>query len=545
MIWVDSICINQDRHNPQAKQERDIQIALMGEIYTKAMQVNAYLGPGNSSSDAAALIIRRLTAAIGKVVVARSIGIREREALEHYDRVAEEALATSPEFPFGKLQGLFCLPWFRRVWVFQEVVLAKKVVFYCGEHLVRFENIAAAADFTLIPYSKLDAPALYWSNFLGAHRSMALSVQRRDRGENPGVDLLQFLAITSMLEATEPQDHVNGLYACAKRVGVDMPAPDHTKSVAQVFTDTAIACLRQSGTLQLLTQVEGAGSAEFDLPSWVPNLTGHMGKWNSASPPKISRPLQWDDMGSKKQVEWVFLPETKQLKVLGRRLDRVVAVSEPWMADASTTLLGNAALPSGQIISSLLDCFASWVEIAQQRIRERNQNAISANDMLAVTDLARLFTNGRKATAGPNDLFSDHRPPSQLVKYLSLLAVHSWASDADVRSNLIHPDDDPSTWMHLGDITLSQPMSQVLHYLVPWTWRSVFRTTSKAYLGLCGYSVKPGDELVILRGMTVPCLVRPCAQGHNYVSAAYVDGFVESEFWDAGSDADNEWFHLT
>lgn len=454
-------------------------------------------------------------------------------------------VATSSEFPFGKLQGLFCLPWFRRVWVFQEVVLARKVVFYCGEHLIRFENLAAAADFTLIPYSKLDAPALYWSNFLGAHRSMALSVQRRDQGKDPEVDLLQFLAITSMLEATKPQDHINGLYACAKRVSVEMPAPDHTKLVAQVFTDTAVACLRQSGTLQLLTQAEGGGPSEFDLPSWVPNFAGGMGKWNAKSPPKISRPLQWNDTEPKTQAEWVLLPEIKQLKVLGRRLDQVVAVSEPWKADASTTLLGNAALPSGQIISSLVDCFASWVVIAQQRIGVPNQNATSINDMPAVLDLARLFTNGRKAAAGRNDVFSDHQPPPQFAKYLSLLAVYAWTSDADIRSNLIHPDDDPSTWTQLGNITLSQPMSQTIHYLAPWIWKKVFLTRDRAFLGLCSYSVEPKDELVILRGMTVPCLVRPCSQGYKFVSAAYVDGFVESAFWDSGSDADNEWFLLT
>lgn len=437
------------------------------------------------------------------------------------------------------------MPWFRRVWVFQEVVLARKVVFYCGEHLIRFENLAIAADFTIIPYSKLDAPALYWSNFLGAHRSMALSVQRRDQDKDPGVDLLHFLGITSMLEATKPQDHINGLYACAKRVGVEMPAPDHTKLVAQVFIDTAVACLRQSGTLQFLTQAEGGGPSEFDLPSWVPNLAGGMGKWSAERPPKISRSLQWNDAESKTQAEWTYLPGSRQLEVLGRKLDQVVAVSEPWKADATTTLLGNAALPSGQIISSLVDCFASWVDIAQQRIGEHNQTATSTDDMPAVADLARLFTNGRKAAAGRDDLFSNHQPPPQFARYLALLAAYAWTSDVDIRSVLIHPDDEPSTWMQLGNITLSQSMSQTIHYLAPWIWKKVFRTRDKAFLGLCSHSVEADDMLVVLRGMTVPCLVRPCAQGYKFVSAAYVDDFVESTFWDSGSDADNKLFLLT
>lgn len=73
----------------------------MAEIYTKAIQVNAYLGPGNSSSDAAALMIRQLTVAIGKVVVARKVGVRERQALQQYDRVAEEALGEFSQITYA------------------------------------------------------------------------------------------------------------------------------------------------------------------------------------------------------------------------------------------------------------------------------------------------------------------------------------------------------------------------------------------------------------------------------------------------------------
>lgn len=44
VLWIDSICIDQ---TPQAIKERNIQVALMGEIYKSAARVVVWLGSGN------------------------------------------------------------------------------------------------------------------------------------------------------------------------------------------------------------------------------------------------------------------------------------------------------------------------------------------------------------------------------------------------------------------------------------------------------------------------------------------------------------------
>jgi Heterokaryon incompatibility protein (HET) len=47
-IWIDAICINQENIT-----EKEMQIPLMTEIYTRAMKVCIYLGPGTKESDTA------------------------------------------------------------------------------------------------------------------------------------------------------------------------------------------------------------------------------------------------------------------------------------------------------------------------------------------------------------------------------------------------------------------------------------------------------------------------------------------------------------
>lgn len=125
-IWVDSICINQS-NAPDALKERGLQVAMMDQIYRNATQVNVHLGEGDAASDVACKSLKSLSLAM--------IGANVGEVFRRkYDRLADDALGkhprlcqnlvtkskltvTTPEFPYGKLHGVFRLQWFRRTWV--------------------------------------------------------------------------------------------------------------------------------------------------------------------------------------------------------------------------------------------------------------------------------------------------------------------------------------------------------------------------------------------------------------------------------------------
>jgi hypothetical protein len=98
LLWIDALCINQNDLKERAEQVR-----LMQAIYTEASTVLIWLGPSADGSDE----------------VMASI---EREDKEYWQTY---------EFQVRFLR-ILRRPWFSRVWVVQEFVLAKQPMFGCG-----------------------------------------------------------------------------------------------------------------------------------------------------------------------------------------------------------------------------------------------------------------------------------------------------------------------------------------------------------------------------------------------------------------------------
>ncbi|KAF4815739.1 Heterokaryon incompatibility protein 6, OR allele [Colletotrichum siamense] len=91
-FWIDSLCINQDDDD-----EKGHQVTMMGDIFSSASSVAASLGTGES---------------LGNV---------------------RETLASGDEHEILKLRDRFDqLAYFDRVWVKQEIVLAKDISMFCG-----------------------------------------------------------------------------------------------------------------------------------------------------------------------------------------------------------------------------------------------------------------------------------------------------------------------------------------------------------------------------------------------------------------------------
>ncbi|KAI1111737.1 heterokaryon incompatibility protein-domain-containing protein [Nemania sp. NC0429] len=103
IIWADAICINQED-----LKERGHQVRYMALIYAKASCVNVWLGEETDNSELALEYIRR--AANGDSL--------EREESEY-----------TLHLPFSRL---FERPWFKRIWVLQEVAAAQHILIMCG-----------------------------------------------------------------------------------------------------------------------------------------------------------------------------------------------------------------------------------------------------------------------------------------------------------------------------------------------------------------------------------------------------------------------------
>ena len=90
VLWIDSICIDQ---TPEAVKERNVQVALMGDIYKSAARVVVWLGPSNERVE------RALRQIIDIAMITRSdpVSLANRRLvqgrlLEHTRKLAESVV---------------------------------------------------------------------------------------------------------------------------------------------------------------------------------------------------------------------------------------------------------------------------------------------------------------------------------------------------------------------------------------------------------------------------------------------------------------------
>ncbi|KAH7411594.1 heterokaryon incompatibility protein-domain-containing protein [Phaeosphaeria sp. MPI-PUGE-AT-0046c] len=143
-FWVDALCINQADNK-----EKSTQLALMNRIYNNATQVVVWLGePDDDNRSAMVSLATKNFSITNNVRIWRA---QRKNGVQRAWRAGTNALLTGEvdrgigalESEIGQVAQLLDRPWWRRVWIVQEVVLARKVVVMCGSDEVPWENIKA------------------------------------------------------------------------------------------------------------------------------------------------------------------------------------------------------------------------------------------------------------------------------------------------------------------------------------------------------------------------------------------------------------------
>lgn len=111
---IDAVCINQSDVD-----ERNQQVRLMRDIFHGAECVSAWLGEEEESSTLALDVIERWAVAY---------------ANHGTDIPAMLQTVGNPFHPlaWGAIRSLLSRPWWTRLWIYQEVVMAQRVILLCG-----------------------------------------------------------------------------------------------------------------------------------------------------------------------------------------------------------------------------------------------------------------------------------------------------------------------------------------------------------------------------------------------------------------------------
>ncbi|TPX09420.1 uncharacterized protein E0L32_009308 [Thyridium curvatum] len=521
-IWVDAICIDQ-----KTPTERSSQVRLMAEVYSYGETVMSWLGEANQCTTHAFQLIEKLATYPRETlqqITPRSYQTQRTllgELAEHHCWLA--------------LAKLLQRTYFTRMWIIQEVVLARQIEVFCGSHRTQwiwiesvshFLSTTAWTDYFNHIHTSDTASTSSASHPIEAMMkpSHALPTKlraiRRDVKEgNFGRTLLHALIRSRVFQASDPRDKVYGVLGLLGDAAKNKPwlQPVYgTRDVSETYILATKQLLADADDLLVLSCVDGERKAlagRESLPSWVPDwtcdkslglgVTGYSRYSAAGELPKYARVLE----------------PSLTLELVGHRIDAITVKGE-----SKVSMLENGV------------DFSGWLSITSSI----SQTYCTGEDRMEVLWRTLVTNTGGDPPVHPIDgryregfvswmisqLCQKHSHPqspefqsqfqslvrlsvsSQTVAFLNqrLASVSGPGEPNDVMNDLI-ADEYASTYSH------------ALHL-------SLFRT-SEGYLGLGPESIEKEDSIWVVSGSRVPLIFRRATDdSHRLVGAAYLHGFM-------------------
>lgn len=275
IMWADALCIHQADTS-----ERNVQIANIGEIYEHADSIIVWLGQGSTQCSIAIDFLK-----LASILPSMSWDERKEgndlhtDAMEHSDseRVRHIASLFDNTSLLKNVQrcidDLFRRPWFRRVWIRQEIAKALSVEIACGGDRISWtalvENIECTAAILASENIKIDRECVH-----RALHGLEIGWARNSNTWNYS-QLLDLLNNGREANASDPHDKVYALMGMASDAFVNTLEADYEKPVAEVFENVAKFLINRDGLLDVIyaaeaqeTVTDQSGSRS---PSWIPD----------------------------------------------------------------------------------------------------------------------------------------------------------------------------------------------------------------------------------------------------------------------------------
>jgi hypothetical protein len=486
VLWADQICI--DQHNLA---ERRRQVALMQMIYSQARNTVIWLGQPDRTGALAFDFIEKVSELKVDQKTIWQIGIdivRFSEEIVLAQQPELKAFINRERAGLRALSKLLRRPWFARMWCFQEVVVSKKLLYFCGMSGCTSTQLHKAVG---LCYEE-PLPPIGWS-------STSESLTSRSRHLTGKSDeLLELLRRTSFCLCTDPRDKIYAvLNVQSRRNPIDIPA-DYTRTIRDVYIDATRQIITRTRSLSIFVlRRENVKSLIPGLPSWVPDFAAV----GAAFP--VEHATRSSFRAAKNRPYIAHGPEIQgQLYVRGMVVDQVVGL----VFESLFTSLHDDAFAIDSLYPTMLG-------ILQGRIGGGRSRSGAKVDIAANTDLDPVA--------------------EKLIRTLTCDLGGRW--DRKNQSTIDNVEIKAIT-------TVLQPSASHLPPTNnPWLPRfrsETRRCTSRSWLSLSKHTIalgprtaRSGDLVVILNGSNLPCVVRRRENGHYFELAGqcFVDGIMYGE----------------
>lgn len=535
-LFVDALCINQED-----TEERSLQVQQMGDIYASASSVLIWIGADSRDEAKECIALVQFTSALLADMIVRYKTVENIPPIH-----AESGLICSDPEKWDMVRRLMDSEWFTRVWVLQEVGLARSAILLYG-HLSM--NWSYLVELMLCVASRVDVASctgniksgIIWDVFEDIWRSFGNAISWRNElplsksvnGRGGHTSLINILNDGRAYRVTDQRDRVYAFlsHPSASFGGAGnkerVVTADYRKSMDEVYLDAASRILETDPSpwtvLTCVDHCPGSPSLSGHRPSWVPRWDeGWRAYW-------LGYPEMWYRAGGND-------PAAFQASVLGSVLHLpggVVLDSIDWSSptfDAEELTL-QSQKERGAPLQAL------W-----QELDKFEGSSIVYGDSHEDREYAYslVVVAGRASDEGPAEDDPDlHR--SVYRAYKEMLGRceeehpenNTSSSKENSSSNNQRRD---SRDIKLEALTYVSNQRRALHN------RRIFRTM-KGYFGIGHSSIEIGDVCCVFKGANVPLIVRKVEGRHvqettrasneyNLVGEAYIQGVMKGEVFD-------------
>lgn len=272
-IWIDALCIDQKNI-----QERNQQVSFMGEIYEAAIEVFAWLG---SRKDVEDNCHENIVYAMAKLAELPPGGIRHIRDID-----------------FIKLVELFDRPYWQRMWIIQEIMLARRVTLRYDDisipwhSLTRFQDLLRPGG-TAFPLAKVEEKFHWTVEKLRDSHALKLVRHRSCRFHNTMNKLEDWLESFQESICTDPRDKVYALLGLITERNYK-PTVRYSKSILEVYMDVINFCLIDTDTRhskQKIVYISQILQQSFNCPSELSNSAEAYQEALSSNRPNGIQPL--------------------------------------------------------------------------------------------------------------------------------------------------------------------------------------------------------------------------------------------------------------
>lgn len=219
VLWIDAISINQSNNA-----EKNHQVPLMSKIFAGAKCVVVYLGPDSN-----------------------------RDVRLLFDRLQYGKPSVQDGIPQSSVSTFLSRPWFLRVWVLQEVAVAKRAMIMCG---------SATLDWRYLSVARLDALGLIPIDDAGKVPP-ALRIAENDK--KPLKDFASLINTARSCLSTNPSDKIYALLGLLRPDVKHNVVIDYSKPVEMLYVEVTMHIINSYNHLDILSDAGKETAKEVEV----------------------------------------------------------------------------------------------------------------------------------------------------------------------------------------------------------------------------------------------------------------------------------------